>query len=158
MIVPSLSSSERTSTVYQHQAHIRNLKHIRKTTIFSDFKINSLITGSLFTTSTIKWQWHLYFMAYTVISLQYSHSNQLNLCLWYSFVYACGDYEWNVRSLLSIKTCHACIESSDIWIFFAQKKYTYTNTHLGSPATLYTFYKIKKNQKTDILLFIFLCL
>ncbi len=26
-------------------------------------------------------------------------------------------------------------------IFLVQKKYAYTNTHLGSQATLYTFYK-----------------
>ncbi len=49
----------------QHLAHICDLNHILKTIVFSDFKINILITGSLFTTSTIKWQWHLYFIAYS---------------------------------------------------------------------------------------------
>ncbi len=32
--------------------------------------------------------------------------------------------------------------------FFAQKKYTYTNTHLGSQATLYTFYLKKIRKQT----------
>ncbi len=45
-------------------AHIRDLNHISKTIAFNAFKINILIAGSLFTTSTIKWQWHLYFIVY----------------------------------------------------------------------------------------------
>ncbi len=65
MILPSLSLSVRTSTYIQHLAHIRDHNHILKIAVFNDFKINILITGSLFTTSTIKWQWYLYFIAYS---------------------------------------------------------------------------------------------
>ncbi len=46
-------------------AHIRDLYHILKTIVFNNFKINILITGCLFPTSTIQWQWHLYFTAYS---------------------------------------------------------------------------------------------
>ncbi len=66
-------------------AHIHDLYHILKTIILNNFKINILITGCLFTTSTIKWQWHLYFSAYSNCSAV-SHSNQFNFCWWYSFV------------------------------------------------------------------------
>ncbi len=52
----------------QDLAHNRDFNYILKTIIFSDFKINILITGSLLTTSTIKWQWHLYFIAYSNFS------------------------------------------------------------------------------------------
>ncbi len=36
-----------------------------KTIVFNNFEINILITGCLFTTSTIKWQWNVYFTAYS---------------------------------------------------------------------------------------------
>ncbi len=62
MILPSLPSSERISPVYiQHLAHIHDLN------IFSKlFSASSKTTfWSLFTTSTIKRQWHLYFIMYS---------------------------------------------------------------------------------------------
>ncbi len=45
-------------------AHIRDLFHILKTTIFNNFKINILITGC-FTTSTIEMTYDLCFTAYS---------------------------------------------------------------------------------------------
>ncbi len=58
MILPSLLSLGTSTGLY-----LRSLP-ILKTIVFNNFKINILITGCLFTTSTIKWQWHLYFAAY----------------------------------------------------------------------------------------------
>ncbi len=54
-----------------HCLHIHHLYHIHKTIVLNNFKIYILITGCLFhqmTTSTIKWQWLLYFSAYSKCS------------------------------------------------------------------------------------------
>ncbi len=48
------------------------------------------------------------------------------------------------------------LESSDIWIFFAQKKITYTNTHLRSQVTLYTFYKKLIRKQTFLFIFCYI--
>ncbi len=79
MILPSLPSSERISTVYiQHLAHIHDLN------IFSKlFSASSKTTfWSLFTTSTIKRQWHFT----TTVAIQASSFLQMIICFMHALI------------------------------------------------------------------------
>ncbi len=57
--------TERTST----SSYLQSLPYSQNYIVFNNFKINVLITGCSFTTSTIKWQWNVYFTAYSNCSV-----------------------------------------------------------------------------------------
>ncbi len=78
-ILPSLSPSEHPSTVHPASASHSRSQPYSQTIVFNNFKINICIIGCLFTTSTIKWQGHLYFTVYSICS---AVKPSKLLCLW----------------------------------------------------------------------------
>ncbi len=76
---------------------------IFSTIVLNNFNINILITGCLFTTSNIKWQWNVYFTAYSNCSAVKPFKPAL--MIFFCF-YAWGNFEWNITSSLCIKQCH----------------------------------------------------
>ncbi len=152
MIVPLLSSSEHTFTYIRHLVHNHDLKHVRKTIVFNDLLFNILITVSLFTTSSIKWHWHLYFIAYSNWSaVKPFEPVQFLLMIFVCFMSA---------GIISETSPHHCVSngatlrkeyalhvlSHQICKYSLAEKNTYT--YLGCLANLYTFFnqKIIRNQ------------